>query len=147
MYKLINQGLRNKFIMSVFCFLITANTSMAAYDLNWYLIGGSSGSESSVSYAIQGTGGQPIFGSSNSMNYGLGSGYWYGIKISSSGIKGDLNSNGISADAGDLVLMKRASIGEIVSDSRYDLNNNGQNADAGDLVLMKRASIGEIMLS
>jgi parallel beta-helix repeat protein len=61
--------------------------------------------------------------------------------------KGDLNGNGIPADAGDLVLMKRASIGEIQADSRYDLNNNGQNADAGDLVLMKRASIGEITLS
>ena len=60
-------------------------------------------------------------------------------------LKGDLNDNGISADAGDLVLMKRASIGEIQADSRYDLNNNGQNADAGDLVLMKRASIGEII--
>jgi M6 family metalloprotease-like protein len=64
----------------------------------------------------------------------------------STGIKGDLNGNGDSADAGDLVLMKRASIGEIQADSRYDLNNNGQNADAGDLVLMKRASIGEITL-
>jgi len=42
--------------------------------------------------------------------------------------------------------MKRASIGEIIADSRYDLNNNGQFADAGDLVLMKRASIGEINL-
>ncbi len=62
-------------------------------------------------------------------------------------LKGDLNGNGISADAGDLVLMKRASIGEILVDSRYDLNNNVQNADAGDLVLMKRASIGEITLS
>lgn len=61
-------------------------------------------------------------------------------------LKGDLNNNGIPADAGDLVLMKRASIGEIQADSRYDLNNNGQNADAGDLVLMKRASIGEINL-
>lgn len=61
-------------------------------------------------------------------------------------LKGDLNGNGVSADAGDLVLMKRASIGEIMADSRYDLNNNGQNADAGDLVLMKRASIGEITL-
>lgn len=59
---------------------------------------------------------------------------------------GDLNGNGILADAGDLVLMKRASIGEIPADSRYDLNNNGQFADAGDLVLMKRASIGEINL-
>jgi C1A family cysteine protease len=62
-------------------------------------------------------------------------------------IRGDLNGNGISADAGDLVLMKRASIGEIQADSKYDLNNNGIFADAGDLVLMKRASIGEIILS
>jgi hypothetical protein len=61
-------------------------------------------------------------------------------------LKGDLNNNGVSADAGDLVLMKRASIGEIPADSSYDLNNNGQFADAGDLVLMKRASIGEINL-
>ncbi len=60
--------------------------------------------------------------------------------------KGDLNGNGIAADAGDLVLMKRASIGEIAADFRYDLNNNGKFADAGDLVLMKRASIGEINL-
>ena len=59
---------------------------------------------------------------------------------------GDLNGNGISADAGDLVLMKRASIGEIQADFGYDLNNNGQFADAGDLVLMKRASIGGIDL-
>jgi parallel beta-helix repeat protein len=64
----------------------------------------------------------------------------------SAGMKGDLNGNGISADAGDLVLMKRASIGEITADSRYDLNGNGQFADAGDLVFMKRASIGEINL-
>ncbi len=61
-------------------------------------------------------------------------------------LKGDLNNNGVPADAGDLVLMKRASIGEIPADSRYDLNNNGVPADAGDLVLMKRASIGEINL-
>lgn len=61
-------------------------------------------------------------------------------------LKGDLNDNGIPADAGDLVLMKRASIGEIISDFRYDLNENGIPADAGDLVLMKRASIGEISL-
>jgi len=60
--------------------------------------------------------------------------------------KGDLNNNGISADAGDLVLMKRASLREIAADSRYDLNNNGEPADAGDLVLMKRASIGEVIL-
>jgi hypothetical protein len=68
------------------------------------------------------------------------------VIVIASSVAGDLNGNGISADAGDLVLMKRASIGEIQADSRYDLNNNGINADAGDLVLMKRASIGEIIL-
>jgi len=61
-------------------------------------------------------------------------------------LKGDLNNNGISADAGDLVLMKRASVGEISGDWKYDLNNNDMIADAGDLVLMKRASVGEIVL-
>ncbi len=69
-------------------------------------------------------------------------------------MKGDLNSNGIPADAGDLVLMKQAAIGEIIPGSStvtpaftYDLNNNGMIADAGDLVLMKQAAIGEIILS
>jgi hypothetical protein len=68
------------------------------------------------------------------------------VQIKTTGLRGDLNNNGVSADAGDLVLMKRASIGEIIADSRYDLNNNERFADAGDLVLMKRASIGEIIL-
>ncbi len=62
-------------------------------------------------------------------------------------LRGDLNGNSVSADAGDLALMKQASIGEITSDSGYDLNNNGIPADAGDLVLMKRASNGEIDLN
>lgn len=61
-------------------------------------------------------------------------------------LKGDLNNNGMSADAGDLTLMKRASVGEIEGDWRYDLNKNGMIADAGDLTLMKRASVGEIIL-
>lgn len=61
-------------------------------------------------------------------------------------LRGDLNGNGVSADAGDLDLMEKASTGEITSDSRYDLNKNGISADAGDLVLMKRASKGEIDL-
>jgi len=61
---------------------------------------------------------------------------------------GDLNDNGQFADAGDLVLMKRASIGDIKNtDSRYDLNDNGQFADAGDLVLIKRGTIGETVIS
>ena len=69
----------------------------------------------------------------------------FGSQIVSVSLTGDLNGNAISADAGDLVLIKRASIGETRAGSGYDLNNDGQFADAGDLVLMKRASIGEIV--
>jgi len=58
--------------------------------------------------------------------------------------RGNLNGNGVSADADDLDLMGQASIGEISSDSRYDLNNNEIPADAGDLVLIKQASEGNI---
>ena len=78
--------------------------------------------------------------------FGEGSNEAWLIKISGEGSNGDLNDNGIPADAGDLVLMKRASTGEIPADTRYDMNNNGQFADAGDLVLMKRASTGEIII-
>ena len=61
-------------------------------------------------------------------------------------LKGDLNSNCNSADAGDVVLMLRASVQDIPGDERYDLNGNGVIADAGDVLLMLRASIGDIVL-
>ena len=61
-------------------------------------------------------------------------------------LKGDLNGDGRSADTGDLVLMNRASVGEITGDWRYDLNKNSIIADVGDLVLMNRASVKDIEL-
>jgi hypothetical protein len=61
-------------------------------------------------------------------------------------LKGDLNNNCESADAGDVVLMLRASVGDISGDMRYDLNENDIIADAGDVVLMLRASVGDIEL-
>ncbi len=60
---------------------------------------------------------------------------------------GDLNNEGKSADAGDLVLMNRAVLWEIPGDWRWDLNHNDRIADAGDLVLMNRAVLGEIILT
>ena len=62
-------------------------------------------------------------------------------------LKGDLNNNGIPTDIGDLVLMKRACLGDITPDWRYDLNDNGLNADGVDLFLMKRATLREMMLT
>ena len=61
-------------------------------------------------------------------------------------LKGDLNNDGSIANAGDVVLMLRASVGDIPGDERYDLNGNGVIADAGDIVLLLRASIGDIIL-
>ncbi len=60
---------------------------------------------------------------------------------------GDLNNEGKSADAGDLVLMNRAVLWEIPGDWLWDLNHNDRIADAGDLVLMNRAVLGEIILT
>ena len=61
-------------------------------------------------------------------------------------LKGDLNGNCEIADAGDIVLMLRASVGDISGDMRYDLNGNGNIADVGDVVLMLRASVGDTEL-
>ncbi len=61
-------------------------------------------------------------------------------------IKGDLNNNGKSADAGDVSLMLKGSVLIIEPDWRYDLNNNGKLADAGDVLLILKASVGYIEL-
>ncbi|MBE0516137.1 MAG: carboxypeptidase regulatory-like domain-containing protein [Methanophagales archaeon] len=62
-------------------------------------------------------------------------------------LKGDLNNNGLAADAGDLAKIKDASVGKISPDWKYDLNDNGIFADAGDLAKMKDASVGKIFLT
>jgi len=61
-------------------------------------------------------------------------------------LKGDLNDDGVSADAGDVMLMLQASARDITGDYQYDLNENGVIADAGDVVLILRASVGDIIL-
>jgi hypothetical protein len=59
---------------------------------------------------------------------------------------GDLNENGISADAGDLAMLKDIVVGKFKSDRNYDLNDNGIPADAGDLAILKDAATGKIEL-
>jgi hypothetical protein len=61
-------------------------------------------------------------------------------------LRGDLNNDGCIADAGDVVLMLRASVGDMPGDMRHDLNGNGIEADAGDVVMIVRASVGDIIL-
>jgi hypothetical protein len=52
----------------------------------------------------------------------------------------------LQADAGDVVLILRASVKDIPANRYFDLNNNRKLADAGDVVLMLRASVGDISL-
>ena len=59
--------------------------------------------------------------------------------------KGDLNDNNM-VDAGDLAMMKDASVGTITADEKYDLNRNGIFADASDQAMMKDAFMGTIEL-
>jgi len=63
-------------------------------------------------------------------------------------LKGDLDNNGIAADANeyDLDMMKDAAVGKITPDWRYDLNTNGVYADAGDVAMLRDASAGKITL-
>jgi hypothetical protein len=57
-----------------------------------------------------------------------------------------LNNNGTATDAGDLAMMKDASVGMITPDWRYDLNTHGIYADAGDAAMLRDASVGKIVL-
>lgn len=56
--------------------------SSETYRLDWFtpLTGGGGGPASSSHYAVNLTIGQSAIGASSSANYGIGLGYWYGIR-------------------------------------------------------------------
>ena len=55
--------------------------------------------------------------------------------------KGDYNTNGEPADAGDLAMMANATAAG-TSDTTYDLDGDGNPADEADLTLLKNVSVG-----
>ncbi|ADE36811.1 GLUG motif-containing protein [Methanohalophilus mahii] len=61
-------------------------------------------------------------------------------------ITGDLDGNGISADAVDVNMMMQASVGNLASDRYFDLDKNEEFADAVDVNMMIQASVGDIVL-
>jgi hypothetical protein len=66
-------------LVGLVCLTGIAYAQMSAnYDLSWHVLSGSGGQMDSASYALSSTVGQ-IIGSSESSNYRLGAGYWYGI--------------------------------------------------------------------
>jgi hypothetical protein len=65
-------------LVGLVCLTSIAYAQMSAnYNLSWNVIGGG-GKRDSASYSLRSTAGQ-IIGSSESSNYRLGAGYWYGI--------------------------------------------------------------------
>ncbi len=56
----------------------------------------------------------------------------------------DFNTNSGPADAGDLVMIEDASVGNLIPDGSYDLNGNGVQADANDLAMLKDASVAGV---
>ncbi|RNI12942.1 PKD domain-containing protein [Methanohalophilus sp. RSK] len=61
-------------------------------------------------------------------------------------ITGDLDGNGISADAVDVNMMMQASVGNLASNRYFDLDKNEEFADAVDVNMMIQASVGDIVL-
>jgi len=78
-------------LVGLICLTSIAYAGVSAnYNLSWHVLsGGGGGQMDSVSYALSSTVGQ-IIGSSESSNYRLGAGYWYGtVSTTTSRIKFD----------------------------------------------------------
>ena len=95
----------------VFC-LLAAGTALAMssanYDLPWDVFsGGGIEDRSSSSYILGDTVGQPsAIGPSQSDNYRLGSGFWYGVKVTvAEGTCGDVNDDGLVNSTDALIIL------------------------------------------
>ena len=61
-------------------------------------------------------------------------------------LRGDLDNNGVQADAVDLNMMVQAVVHDLQSDKYFDLDQNGNEADAVDLNMMVQAVVHDIVL-
>ena len=114
--------------------------SSANYDLPWDVLSGGGGDRSSSSYVLGDTTGQPsAIGLSESANYRLGSGYWYGISVTTC-IPGDANGDGV-VNVLDLVKVKRIILGLDPPTCGADANLDG-TVNVFDLVKVKRIILG-----
>ena len=60
--------------------------------------------------------------------------------------RGDLDHNGVAADAVDVAMMIQAFVGDLTPNPEYDLDDNVDNADAVDVAMMIQAFVGDISL-
>jgi hypothetical protein len=61
-------------------------------------------------------------------------------------IKGDLDNNGLAADAVDINMIMQASVGDYPVNEYFDLDENSDFADAVDVNMMIQANVGDIEL-
>ncbi len=68
-----------KLINALLLLLLMTSVAIAQnYQIDWYVIASGGGEMSSTNYAVNGTAGQPITGSSSSPSYIIESGFWVG---------------------------------------------------------------------
>ena len=114
--------------------------SSANYNLPWDVLSGGGGDRSSSSYILGDTMGQPsVIGPSESTNYRLGSGFWYGLPPTPC-IPGDANGDGV-VDVLDLQVEEQIILGELPPTCGADANQDGK-INVLDLVEIKLIIIG-----
>jgi hypothetical protein len=128
----------------VFCLMASGAAlamSSANFNLPWDVLSGGGGGRSSSSYILGDTLGQPsAVGLSESTNYRLGSGFWYGVLVTPECLPGDANGDGM-VDYLDLQVEKQIILGELPPTCGADANKDG-NVNILDLVEIKLIIIG-----
>jgi hypothetical protein len=126
-------------LVLVFCLVGTGAAlamSSANYSLPWDVLSGGGADRSSSSYTLGDTVGQSsAIGLSESTNYRLGSGFWYGIPVVTGCLLGDANEDGV-VDALDLQVEKQIIFGELPPTCGADANQDG-SINVLDLVEIK----------
>jgi hypothetical protein len=115
--------------------------SSASYKLPWDVLSGGGGGRNSSSYSLGDTLGQPsAIGLSESTNYRLGSGFWYGVPVTPECLPGDANEDGV-VDYLDLPVEKQIIFGELPPTCGADANLDGV-INILDLVEIKLIILG-----
>ena len=130
----------------VICLAVTSAAlamSSANYDLSWWTLATGGGDRSSANYALGDTAGQSsAIGPSQSTDYRLGSGYWYGVPVTvTTGTCGDVNDDGKVTMADVMILWydiadyPSPGVWTITSEWAADVNCDGKITMADVMIL------------